>query len=126
MRTQQTNGGSSETALAVDSSQNLSLILTGLMTMRDGNFSVRLPSSWVGMEGKIADTFNDIVAANEQMARELQRICQMIGKDGKTRERARFHESRGAWGDIEVYVNGLVDDLLRPTTEMTRAIAAVA
>src|SRR5215831_7504263 len=126
MKIQQANGGSESVVTVGNSSANLSVILTGLMTMRDGNFSVRLPSAWVGLEGKIADTFNDIVAANEQMARELQRICQMIGKDGKTRERARFHESRGAWGDIEVYVNGLVDDLLRPTTEMTRAIAAVA
>jgi HAMP domain-containing protein/CheY-like chemotaxis protein/signal transduction histidine kinase len=125
MKTQEkaANGHPTETK---DSAGNLSLILTSLRTMRDGDFSVRLPSSWVGLEGKIADTFNDIVAANEQMARELQRVCQVVGKDGKTRERARFHESRGAWGEIEVYVNELVDDLLRPTTEMTRAIAAVA
>jgi HAMP domain-containing protein/CheY-like chemotaxis protein/nitrogen-specific signal transduction histidine kinase len=94
--------------------------------MRDGDFSVRLPGSWVGLEGKIADTFNDIVAANEQMARELRRIGQVVGKEGKTRERARLQESRGAWGEMEVYVNSLTDDLLRPTTEMTRAIAAVA
>src|SRR6202008_1047952 len=37
-----------------------------------------------------------------------------------------FHESRGAWGEMEVSVNTLVDDLLRPTTEVTRAIAGVA
>jgi len=105
---------------------NLDLILTCLRAMRDGDFSVRLPSSWTLVEGKIADTFNEIVAANEQMARDLQRVCQMVGKDGRTRERAHFHETRGDWGRIEVYVNELVDDLLRPTTEMTRAIAAVA
>ena len=48
------------------------MILAGLQTMRDGNFSVRLPGSWTGLEGKIADTFNEIVAANEQMAQELK------------------------------------------------------
>jgi HAMP domain-containing protein/CheY-like chemotaxis protein/signal transduction histidine kinase len=121
--TEKTANGSPTSA---DTAENLSLILTSLRTMRDGDFSVRLPSAWTGLEGKIADTFNDIVAANEQMARELRRICQVVGKDGKTRERARFPESRGAWGEIEVFVNALVDDLLRPTTEMTRAIAAVA
>ncbi|MGB9198288.1 MAG: HAMP domain-containing protein [Terriglobales bacterium] len=101
-------------------------ILASLRTMRDGDFSVRLPGSWVGLSGKIADTFNEIVAANQQMAQELKRVGQVVGKQGKTRERTRFHESRGAWGEMETSVNTLVEDLLRPTTEVTRAIAAVA
>src|SRR6516225_4345174 len=101
-------------------------ILDSLRTMRDGDFSVRLPGSWVGLAGKIADTFNEIVSVNQQMAVELKRVGQVVGKEGKTRERARFHESRGAWGEMETSVNTLVDDLLRPTTEVTRAIAAVA
>jgi HAMP domain-containing protein/CheY-like chemotaxis protein/signal transduction histidine kinase len=105
---------------------DLSLILASLQTMRDGDFSVRLPVEWVGLEGKIADTFNDIAAANEQMASELNRVGQAVGKEGKTRERTRFQQSRGAWGSMEVSVNTLVEDLLRPTTEVTRAIAAVA
>src|SRR5882762_3929083 len=104
----------------------LGLVLESLQTMRDGDFSVRLPGSWTGLEGKIADTFNEIVAANQQMAHELKRVGQVVGKEGRTRERTKFHESRGAWGEIEVSVNTLVDDLLRPTTEVTRAIAAVA
>jgi HAMP domain-containing protein/CheY-like chemotaxis protein/signal transduction histidine kinase len=104
----------------------LSAILVSLQTMRNGDFSVRLPGSWTGLEGKIADTFNAIVAANQQMAQELRRLGQVVGKEGRTRERTRFHEARGAWGDIEVSVNTLVEDLLRPTAEVTRAIAAVA
>ena len=105
---------------------DLVAILGSLQTMRDGDFSVRLPGSWVGLAGKIADTFNEIAAVNQQMATELKRVGQVVGKKGKTRERTRFHESRGAWGEMETSVNTLVDDLLRPTTEVTRAIAAVA
>ena len=105
---------------------DLALILARLQTMRDGDFSVRLPVAWVGLKGKIADTFNDIVAANEQMAAELNRVGQAVGKEGKTRERTRFQQSRGSWGKMEASVNTLVEDLLRPTTEVTRAIAAVA
>src|SRR6202790_3660486 len=107
-------------------SADLRAILASLQTMRDGDFSVRLPGSWTGLTGKIADTFNEIVAANQQMSRELQRVGQVVGKEGRTRERTRFHESRGAWGEMEISVNTLVEDLLRPTTEVTRAIAAVA
>jgi HAMP domain-containing protein/CheY-like chemotaxis protein/signal transduction histidine kinase len=107
-------------------SADLSVILASLQTMRDGDFSVRLPGYWTGLHGKIADTFNDIVSANQQMARELTRVGQAVGKEGRTSERTRFHESRGSWGEMEVSVNTLVEDLLRPTTEVTRAIAAVA
>jgi HAMP domain-containing protein/signal transduction histidine kinase/CheY-like chemotaxis protein len=101
-------------------------ILASLQTMRDGDFSVRLPGSWTGLAGKIADTFNEIVAANQQMALELKRVGQVVGKEGLTRERTRFHESRGAWGEMEISVNTLIEDLLRPTAEVTRAIAGVA
>ena len=76
--------------------------------------------------GKIADRFNDIVVANQEMARELERVGQVVGKEGKTRQRMRFARPRGAWGEMEVSFNTLIDDLLRPTTEVTRAIAAVA
>jgi len=111
---------------SVDGAVDLTVILASLQSMRDGDFTVRLPGTWVGLAGKIADTFNEIVSANQQMARELKRVGQVVGKQGKTRERTRFHESRGAWGEMEVSVNTLVEDLLRPTAEVTRAIAAVA
>ena len=105
---------------------DLSAILASLQQMQQGDFSARLPGSWTGLPGKIADTFNDIVAANEQMARELKRVGQAVGKEGRTRERIHFRTRNGAWGEMEVSVNTLVDDLLRPTTEVTGAIAAVA
>ncbi|HEV2235416.1 MAG TPA: hypothetical protein VGR57_02035, partial [Ktedonobacterales bacterium] len=101
-------------------------VLRVLQAMRDGDFSARLPGDWTGLDGKIADTFNEIVAANQRMAHELQRIGHVVGKEGKPRERARFTQSRGAWGEMEGSINTLVDDLLRPTTEVTRAIGAVA
>src|SRR6266702_6276549 len=68
-------------------SECLTSILQCLKTMNDGDFSVRLPVSWSGLPGKIADNFNDIVTANEQMAFELKRVGQAVGKEGKTRER---------------------------------------
>ena len=104
----------------------LGVILATLQRMHEGDFSVRLPGSWVGLPGKIADTFNDIVAANEQMAHELARVGQAVGKEGRIRERTRLREPKGAWREMEISINTLVDDLLRPTTEVTRAIAAVA
>jgi HAMP domain-containing protein/CheY-like chemotaxis protein/signal transduction histidine kinase len=113
-------------AVAEPVSADLSVVLAALQTMRNGDFSVRLPGSWTGLAGKVADTFNEIVGANQQMAQELKRVGQVVGKQGRTRERTKFHQSRGAWGEMEVSVNTLIEDLLRPTTEVARAIGAVA
>ena len=44
----------------------LAVILASLQTIRDGDFSVRLPSDWTGVQGKIADIFNDIAGANDR------------------------------------------------------------
>src|SRR5207249_827030 len=101
-------------------------LLQALQKVGTGDFSVRMASDQVGLAGKIADTFNEIVAANQRMAQQLERVGQVVGKDGKTRQRIKFGISNGAWGEMESSVNNLIDDLLWPTTEVTRAIAAVA
>jgi HAMP domain-containing protein/signal transduction histidine kinase/DNA-binding response OmpR family regulator len=120
------NGKPRSAALAGPSDADLRRLVVGLQAMRDGDFTVRLPGDWTGLGGKIADTFNEIVTTNQSMAQELKRVGQVVGKEGKTRERARVNQSRGAWGEMEVFINTLIEDLLRPTTEVTRAIAAVA
>src|ERR1700761_2330667 len=120
------NNGHSARGIDAPHGDELALILESLQTMRDGNFSARLPVAWTGLSGKIADTFNEIIAANERMAVELKRVGQAGGKEGRTRERTSFQQSRGAWGEMQSSINTLVEDLLRPTNEMTRAIAAVA
>ena len=101
-------------------------ILDALQAMRSGDFSVRLPRGQIGIIGMIADTFNDVVAANERIAAQLHEVGQAVGREGKTRKRVRFGVLTGAWAEMEESVNSLVDDLLWPTTAVTRAIGAVA
>jgi HAMP domain-containing protein/CheY-like chemotaxis protein/signal transduction histidine kinase len=101
-------------------------LLHALQAMRAGDFSVRMTGDHLGIEGKIADTFNEIVAANQRMAHQLERVGQVVGREGKTRQRVKFDLSSGSWADMEGSVNTLIDDLLWPTREVTRAVAAVA
>jgi len=101
-------------------------LLHALQAMRLGDFSVRLPGDRTGLSGKIADTFNEIVAANERMAHQLEQVGHVVGREGKTRQRVRLGLSDGAWGEMETSVNTLIDDLLWPTTAVTHAISAVA
>ena len=108
------------------STGELEALLSALQAMRRGDFSVRLGGDQVGLAGKIADTFNDIVAANQRMAEQLDKVGGLVGREGKTRHRVKFALSTGAWGEMESGVNTLIDDLLWPTSEVTRAITAVA
>ncbi|WP_426527324.1 HAMP domain-containing protein [Bradyrhizobium sp. McL0615] len=101
-------------------------LLHALQAMRAGDFSVRMTGDHIGIEGKIADTFNEIVAANQRMAQQLEHVGQVVGREGKTRQRVKFDLSSGSWADMEGSVNTLIDDLLWPTREVTRAVAAVA
>jgi len=48
-------------------------LLRALQAVRDGDFSVRLPSDHTGLAGKIADTFNEIVTSNRARARRTDR-----------------------------------------------------
>jgi HAMP domain-containing protein/CheY-like chemotaxis protein/signal transduction histidine kinase len=113
-------------AYAEGDARGLAELLHALQAMRVGDFSVRMPGDRIGIIGKIADTFNDIVATNQRMARQLERVGQVVGREGRTRQRVRLGQSDGAWGEMEASVNSLIDDLLWPTTEVTRAITAVA
>ncbi|HUN72073.1 MAG TPA: HAMP domain-containing protein, partial [Steroidobacteraceae bacterium] len=101
-------------------------ILRALQSVRDGDFSVRLPGDKAGLAGKVADTFNDIVSSSERLASELEHAGRIVGKEGRTRHRVGLDRRSGAWGAMEGSVNLLIEDLLWPTTEVTRAITAVA
>ncbi len=117
----QANGGA-----AGQHSLDLAELLKALQAMRAGDFSVRMASSHAGLEGKIVDAFNEIATANQRMAGQLERVGELVGKQGKTRQRVKFRISDGAWGEMEDSINTLIDDLVWPTTEVTRAVAAVA
>jgi HAMP domain-containing protein/CheY-like chemotaxis protein/signal transduction histidine kinase len=113
---------------AVDSADGLDprQLLRVLTAARDGDFSVRLPADMTGIEGKIADVFNEIMLTNQRMADELERMSRVVGKDGKLSERANFGKHGGAWSEMESSVNTLVSDLAWPVAEITRSIDAVA
>src|SRR6478609_6633820 len=104
----------------------LQSLLGALQSIRVGDFSVRMPGDSVGIEGKIADTLNEIVAANQQMAQQLELVGQVVGREGKTRKRVAMGLLQGAWREMEESINALIDDLLWPTAQVTGAIAAVA
>jgi HAMP domain-containing protein len=102
------------------------LLLVALSALKKGDFSVRLPIEWEGLDGKIAETFNDVVEINQKITKEFERVSRVVGKEGKIAERAFIGQVEGAWADKLASVNNLVGDLVHPTSETARVIGAVA
>ena len=101
-------------------------LLAALLAFKRGDFTARLPEDWTGVPGKIADTFNAVIETNERLSRELERIVHVVGKEGRITERASLNNVSDSWADAIRCINVLVEDLLRPTSEMARVIGAVA
>ncbi|MDB5327051.1 MAG: hypothetical protein JWM57_2620 [Phycisphaerales bacterium] len=102
------------------------VLLSVLSDVKDGDFSVRMPLEWTGVGGKIADRLNEVIAANQTLGAELARVSRVVGKEGKLSQRVAFRGSDRAWSESIESVNSLIEDLVRPTSEMQRVIGAVA
>ncbi len=70
--------------------------------------------------------YNALAARNAALEAELVRVSKIIGREGRMTERAHLDGADGAWATSVDSVNGLIDDLVRPTTEVARVIVAVA
>jgi len=104
----------------------MTALLGALTSLKRGDGSVRLPQEWVGLSGKVAEAFNEVVELNERMAEELVRLSKAVGKQGKLKQRLAMGDVRGFWKSKVDSVNELIDDLVHPTSETARVIGAVA
>jgi HAMP domain-containing protein/CheY-like chemotaxis protein/signal transduction histidine kinase len=101
-------------------------LLAGLRDLRDGDFGVRLARSSHPLMSDIARAFNDVATRNERMSRELQRISDIVGRQGDMTARVSLEGMTGGWAESAGALNVLVTDLVAPTTEVARVIKAVA
>src|SRR5712691_3923940 len=101
-------------------------LLAAMVAFRNGEFGVRMPSEMSGIHGKIVDAFNEILTVSERRALETTRVCRAVGKGGQLKQRMSTPGLAGGWADEVVAINTLIEDLVWPTTEVTRAVGAVA
>ncbi|KQW78898.1 diguanylate cyclase [Brevundimonas sp. Root1279] len=112
--------------MAPESTLDNRRLLAALRAFRRGDFSVRLPDDLTGLDGELAEAFNDVVELNDRMSREFGRLGEVVGRQGKINNRARVPGATGAWADSVDAVNTLIEDMVHPTAEMARVIGAVA
>lgn len=100
--------------------------LTALMAFKRRDFSYRLPGDLPGIDGQIADAFNDVMEITQRMAGELVRISRVMGRDGMISQRTSLGSVRNSWLESIALVNALLADLVHPTGESACAIGAAA
>jgi HAMP domain-containing protein/signal transduction histidine kinase/CheY-like chemotaxis protein len=99
-------------------------LVGALRAVKGGDFSVRMPIHGTGAE--TAKAFNDVVELLESSTRELERISQAVGKEGKITQRASLPAASGDWAARIDFVNSLIEDLVQPAVEVARVMDAVA
>jgi signal transduction histidine kinase/CheY-like chemotaxis protein/HAMP domain-containing protein len=104
---------------------HLNEISSALTAFRNGDFSVRLGRR-DGLLGDVVDRINEIADMQERRTRELIRVSHVIGREGRMTERLSELNDKGDWATSATAVNSMIDDLVRPTTEVARVIEAVA
>jgi signal transduction histidine kinase/HAMP domain-containing protein/DNA-binding response OmpR family regulator len=102
------------------------LLLDALVAVRAGDFSVRLPYSWIDIDGKIADAFNEIAIIHGKLAAAVERVSSAVGDEGKLGQRLAIDRTDGAWGEEVDAINSMIDNLVQPVREVGRVIGAVA
>ncbi|MFB7738054.1 HAMP domain-containing protein [Streptomyces sp. NPDC056112] len=105
---------------------SLNRLLAALVSMRDGNFRRRLTVSGDGVMSEIAAVFNEVADRNLHLTGELSRVRRMVGREGKLTERLETGACEGSWAAAIDHSNALVDDLVRPVSEVGRVLSAVA
>ncbi|MEV5240703.1 HAMP domain-containing protein [Streptomyces cinnamoneus] len=104
----------------------LNRLRSALEAMRDGNLRKRLTVSGDGAMAEIAAVFNEVADRNLQLTGELARVRRVVGREGKLAERLEVGACEGAWAAAIDASNALVDDLVRPVSEVGRVLSAVA
>jgi HAMP domain-containing protein/CheY-like chemotaxis protein/signal transduction histidine kinase len=104
----------------------MTTLLATLTAYKNGDFSVRMPSDWTGLEGKIADTLNDIIDMTTATTVEFERVARLVGKQGKVAERINLPMVKGSWQKLVSSSNTLTNDLVSPMSEVIRVIGGVA
>lgn len=100
-------------------------LLEVLLALKNGDFSKRMPGNKTGLAGKIADTLNDVIKANEKYETELKKTAEIVGTEGHASYRIAIGGLDDGWSRCSELVNLLIDSSAKPMLEMARVVDAV-
>ncbi|HWU89765.1 MAG TPA: HAMP domain-containing protein [Kofleriaceae bacterium] len=101
-------------------------ILSALRSFKRGDFSVRMREDLVGVDGQIAETFNELVEMAKTIRDEANDVSTAVGKEGQAARRMRRLNASGGWAEYITAVNDVIQDLTGHANEIARVVTAVA
>jgi len=101
-------------------------VLSALRAFRRGDFNIRLRDDMTGLDGQIAETFNELVTMVKSIKDEAHDVCSAVGKDGQAAKRMRRMNAVGGWSDYIASVNAVIEDLSGHANEIARVVSSVA
>ena len=114
--------GSKEAAPQLDHRQ----ILAALRAFKRGDFTTRMREDLSGVDGQIAETFNELVEMVNTIKEEASDVSTSVGKEGQAQKRMRRMNASGGWAQYISAVNEVITDLTGHANEIARVVTAVA
>jgi len=105
---------------------DISILLTVLTALKNGDTTVRMPNDMTGVAGKVADTLNQIIISNQYLTSSIEELTFAINKEGRINQRLTLDSGMQLWGKTTENINAIADGLSSPITEITRVVAAVS
>ena len=101
-------------------------ILAALRALRRGDFTAKMREDLAGVDGQIAETFNELVELVKTIRDEASDVSGAVGKQGQAAKRMRRFNLSGGWADYVQSVNEVIGDLTGHADEIARVVTAVA
>ncbi|MFC4337078.1 HAMP domain-containing protein [Salininema proteolyticum] len=110
---------------AEHSEGDLRELAEALARMEKGDFSVRMARR-PGLVGEVIDRFNAVAEQADRQKRDIALITRVVGRDGRWTSKLDIEHLDGDWKASAEQINDLIDQLVRPISELSRVIQAVA
>src|ERR1051326_1857920 len=117
-----TNGHSTNGETLAGDFVDQARLLAALRGIRAGDFGVRLPLDWIGVPGNVSEVFNEVVALNQRLKDELERISRMPGREGTLEQRAALGSVPGDWATTIDSINLVIANLSQSNANMRRQL----
>jgi HAMP domain-containing protein/CheY-like chemotaxis protein len=120
-----TGGRSKAASNHKDDALDRKAILAGLRGLKRGEFSTRLADGLTGIDGQIAEVFNEIASQLASLDQELRDVRAAVGKEGRVKRRVQRNIGRNGWETIVGSVNDLLEDVTSHAGELANVAEAV-
>jgi signal transduction histidine kinase/HAMP domain-containing protein/ActR/RegA family two-component response regulator len=118
-------GGTTRDTIA-PADPRLQELLAGLMAVRGGDFSTRLPPAADPLMDEIATVFNAMTDQLALVTSEVTRVAREVGTEGKLGGQAEVRGLTGTWKDLTDSANSMAGNLTGQVRDVARVATAVA